>query len=172
MQGRNPCADAQMPRGENLKPYQWPPGVAGGGSQRNAGLTFLGWVHRMQSAREPKLRAIADDPREPVVKRAAARHVLRWLTDGFARSGKPFAGDDLDRLMDRTLGRPAQAITVTRIHETQDPTALEQEFARLLRAFPGLASIAIERPLVEPDSARVTRIDDEPSSAALPPPAA
>lgn len=63
------------------------------------------------------LKTIVDDGRLSRTKRAAAASLLRLTTVECAKNGLPLANADLERLLDRHVGRPKQSIEVTRKHE-------------------------------------------------------
>ena len=88
-------------------------------------LNLLGnTIHEKGGLKE--LRRIQRDDTEPLPRREAAKILLRTMEDGFSKSGKPLAGDDLDRVWDRTVGKPLQSLQVT-----QQPPALDTLEAEL-----------------------------------------
>jgi hypothetical protein len=91
---------------------RYQPGQSGNPAGRPAaGLSVIENMNLMADFTEAQLEAIADDPDESWAKRAAAAQMLACIghrADGDARQ----AGADFDRLLDRTVGRPQQAITV------------------------------------------------------------
>ena len=84
-----------------------------------------------------KLQAMSDDSAAPVVKRQAAKSLLRGMHDDFAKSGKPLAMDDLHLHLDYTDGKPVQRVEVARV-EIADPAALRVRLMEALAASPGL----------------------------------
>ena len=87
----------------NLELGRWPPGVSGNPAGRQpAGLSVAEWWNQMQEWTLPELQKVADDPNMPAAKAAAAH---QWIA---ARGG---AGGALDRICDRTNGRPTQPHT-------------------------------------------------------------
>ena len=71
------------------------------GAGRKAGATFAEWLNTMVNLTEGELEAVADNARLPALKRHAARAILRGT------------GEDIDRILDRTIGRPRQSIDAT-----------------------------------------------------------
>ena len=59
-----------------------------------------------------ELEAIAKERDSPALKIAAAKWLLRTCSDKKLKSGASESGPEIDRLLDRTLGRPAQHIDV------------------------------------------------------------
>jgi hypothetical protein len=59
------------------------------------------------------LTAINADPASPHLKASAAAMLLRMRQSGHARNGLPLANADLERLLDRTLGKPKAQVEVT-----------------------------------------------------------
>lgn len=82
--------------------------------RRNAGRNLRDWITTMDMVDadgnacfdEDRLRKIAKDKKAQPSKRAAAKMWLATLEEAFSKAGKRLAGDDLDRIMDRTEGRP------------------------------------------------------------------
>ena len=71
------------------------------GAGRKAGATYAEWLNVMASLTEAELVAVADNARLPALKRHAARAILRGT------------GEDIDRILDRTIGKPRQSIDTT-----------------------------------------------------------
>ena len=115
----------------------WPKGVSGNPRGRpNAGAAYREWLNQMEGWTEAEIRAVADDPDEPASKRQAARSHLRALEDGRYHA-VPLAANDLDRICDRTDGKPTQRVEVACVD--RDPEEVRAELAALLAANPGLA---------------------------------
>ncbi len=109
------------------------------GRPPNHGLSIIEWLNRLGTMPEGKVRAIAVDPAAPIAKRKAAKSHLRSLSDEYAKNGRPFAADDLDRQLDRTVGKPLQQVQVTRT-EVADPAALRVQLLSALARNPALLS--------------------------------
>ncbi len=100
---------------------------------------------------EAELQRIAADQKQPHPKRLAAKEILAAHEEGFTRFGKRIGSDSVDRISDRTVGKPIAAITVTKIVE---PILLEVqcELTAMLESHPEWrALIASGRLLPEPD---------------------
>ena len=80
---------------------------------------------------------MADNASAPLVKRQAAKSLLRGMHDDFAKSGKPLAMDDLHLHLDYTDGKPVQRVEVQRT-EVRDPVALRIELIAALAKSPQL----------------------------------
>ncbi len=94
---------------ENLTP--WKPGQSGNPSGRAKGRRYPGDYLRSMlgdNLAAGELQAVARDKSAPVARRIAAKAILAALDD----DGK-LSGPALDRLLDRTEGRPGQSVTVT-----------------------------------------------------------
>ena len=80
-----------------------------------------------------ELRRIARDPKSPHARVIAAKELLRCRSDGYDKNGRtPKAADSIDRLHDRTVGKPSIHVEV----EDKRPRSLEQvtqDTARLVR---------------------------------------
>ena len=109
------------------------------GAAYNFWLTELNRVTADGLAAYPvaRLTELAGDPTQEPMKRKAAQTHLRAEALGFSRSGKPLAGDDLDRIADRTVGKPLQAVIVAKIDET--PREVREKIEALHRECPELA---------------------------------
>ncbi len=124
--------------------------------QHPFGQTFAYWLNELDRALPdgraayPKatLRKIAADPDIQPTKRKAAKSHLRGETDGFSKAGIPLAGNDLDRMCDRTVGKPLQAsITV----KAELPPAEALEAMRGILKNPQLKALLVGL-LAEPDA--------------------
>ena len=99
---------------------------------------------------EPTLRRIAADEKAPHPKRLAAKEILAAHTDGFTPFGKRIGADSVDRISDRTVGKPIAAITVTKIVEP-NLLQVQTEIVAIMDARPELrAMIASGRLLSAP----------------------
>lgn len=93
----------------------WLPGVSGNPAGRpNAGAAVAEWYNQMEGWSLERLKKVAADPKAPSSQVAAAQ---QWLQ---SRDGN---GGSLDRICDRTDGRPAQSKTVT--HQGPDGGPVE-----------------------------------------------
>jgi len=84
---------------------------------------------------DDELRRIGKSDKEPIPKRQAAKSLLRSLDDEYAKNGRPFAADDLDRVLDRTEGKPTQRVAVE-TREFKDPAAMRVELLAVLAEHP------------------------------------
>ncbi len=80
---------------------------------------------------------MAADPKQPHSKRLAAKELISAHLDGHSRFGKRIGADSVDRVCDRTSGKPIAAVTITKIVEP-DLAAVQQEIAALLESRPDL----------------------------------
>ena len=62
--------------------------------------------------------SIANDTEGEIAARMAAKWALRALSNDTTSGGIPIAGYEVDRIMDRTVGRPNQQIQVVEDHKT------------------------------------------------------
>ena len=112
-----------------------------GGRAPNAGASMIDWYNRLTSTDPPisddELRRIGSSDKEPIPKRQAAKSLLRSLDDEYAKNGRPYAADDLDRVLDRTEGKPTQRVAVE-TREYKDPAALRVELTEILAKHPEL----------------------------------
>jgi hypothetical protein len=76
---------------------------------------------------EADVRKIAVNADLTIAERMAAKWALRCLTDDTTRGGIPLASYDIDRLMDRTVGRPSQQVNITEEHKTVNVINLTRE---------------------------------------------
>ena len=107
------------------------------GRPPNHGRVLIECINDFSALPKVKLQAIADDDDAPVVRRQAAKSLLRGMHDDFAKSGKPLAMDDLHLHLDYTDGKPVQRVEVARV-EIADPAALRVRLMEALAASPGL----------------------------------
>ena len=116
--GSHPNSRANLQRGQRFKPGFDPRRAM----PTNVGESLLHWMSVLEEqddqglARydEACLKTIISDGKLSRTKRAAAAHLMRLTSEEFAKNGLPFANADLERLLDRTVGRPKQSIEVTR----------------------------------------------------------
>jgi hypothetical protein len=98
--------------------FQFRPGTSGNRAGRAcAGSSWLEWVNALAHWPEVDVRAVATDKSAPMVQRAAARDVLRWVTTKTTRAGLPVANDVANRILDRTRGKPVQSVITQQITE-------------------------------------------------------
>ena len=83
------------------------------------------------------LKQISTDDAAPLPRRMAADILLRGRTVGFSKAGKPLAGDDIDRMFDRTVGKAPQQFIVQH-QPAEKPTALADDLVALLEQQPEL----------------------------------
>ena len=102
---------------------------------------MIEWFNRLSGMDPPisddELRRIGKSDKEPIPKRQAAKSLLRSLDDEYAKNGRPYAADDLDRVLDRTEGKPTQRVAVE-TKETKDPVALRVELLAIIAEHPEL----------------------------------
>ena len=122
----------------NLMPA-FEPGNSGMNSGRapSHGSSLIEHLNTMGTWPQEKIQAMADNASAPLVKRQAAKSLLRGMHDDFAKSGKPLAMDDLHLHLDYTDGKPVQRVEVARV-EVADPAALRVRLMEALAASPGL----------------------------------
>jgi hypothetical protein len=91
----------------NLRP--WRKGQSGNRKGRPAaGLTVIEWYNAMQGKTKDKLEAISKDDKQPVTKRLAADQWLQTISKAMTTAGVPIRGEAIDRICDRTAGKPTQ----------------------------------------------------------------
>ena len=131
----------------NLKPHHFKKGHDSRRriGARSAGATIREWWNTLCETDDDgyalyddeELRCIADDPKESHPKRLAAKEILQAHEEGLTKFGKRLGADSLDRIMDRTVGKPTQHVEVVK-QEVADPRALMVQFAALLAESPQL----------------------------------
>lgn len=107
------------------------------GRPPNAGASIIEWMNTMGLWPEARIEAVADDEKAAVTKRQAAKSLLRSLNDEYAKNGRPFAADDLDRVLDRCHGKSVQRVAVARV-DARDPSLVRAEFMAALADLPEL----------------------------------
>ncbi len=131
----------------NLKPHHFKKGHDSRRriGARSAGATIREWWNTLCEMDDDgcalyddeKLRCIADDPKESHPKRLAAKEILQAHEEGLTKFGKRLGADSLDRIMDRTEGKPTQRVVVERT-ETKDPAELRVRVMEVLAKHPEL----------------------------------
>jgi hypothetical protein len=136
----NQCEGIPGRNGGTLRP--WPKGVSGNPHGRpKLGLTLVEHYNAIGDAMERGAVTVADveemaksDPNGN--RRIAAASYMRMLNTGYFNA-TPLAANDLDRVMDRTAGKPTQKVEVT--HDESDPAELLRQIAAILQRRPDLA---------------------------------
>ncbi len=115
----------------NLRP-PWQAGQSGNRAGRpNTGGSLIEYIHELGSESEPgvakypleELEAIGADQRCSHTKAMAAQLIMLARTPGFhEKSGKPYCAMLVDMILDRTVGKPVQAVHV---HKTETPVPAE-----------------------------------------------
>ncbi len=128
---------------------QFVPGQSGNPAGRapNHGLNLKEWINELGRPNDQgrakynksEWRQIAKDEGEAPAKREAAQIMLRGEHKGWFK-GRPQAGDDLDRIFDRTVGRAPQAVYVLK-QELPRLDDMQATLGALLEAQPGLLSL-------------------------------
>lgn len=132
----------------NLEIGRWQPGQSGNPRGRPAaGACYVEWLNAMVGKTEAEIQGIADDEALPAHQRMAARTTLRGLSDEY-HNQIPLAANDLDRMSDRTVGKPMQSLLVQHT-QSDDPEVLLAELRALLVRRPELLSVLGDRLPVE-----------------------
>ena len=129
----------------NLKPHRFRKGhdPRRRVGARSAGATIREWWNILCEEDEDgralydddELRRIADDPKESHPKRFAAKEILQAQEEGLTKFGKRLGSDSLDRIMDRTEGKPVQTLHVEK-EETPSLDETENNLVRYFREHP------------------------------------
>lgn len=77
---------------------------------KNAGKIAQNYYNEMSDWTRDDLLRVSGDSGAPVVQVAVANALLRLASTDTNRSGIPIAGPEMDRMMDRTLGKPMQQL--------------------------------------------------------------
>jgi hypothetical protein len=93
--------------------HRWRPGQSGNPLGRpKAGAAVADWLNIMSDWTQDEIEAWLADPAHPAAKRAAARTWKHATSDKVNKVGTPIAGDDLDRICDRTIGVPDGTVNI------------------------------------------------------------
>ncbi len=97
---------------------RWTPGMSGNPRGcPNRGALVNNWADQMAEWPRHRIHAAAYAGQQlPWTQVMAARHLLRGGAIGYAKSGRPHAIEDFRELLDRSLGKPAQAIEIHQTH--------------------------------------------------------
>ena len=95
--------------------HRFKPGQSGNPAGRagSAGSSVREWINAMAEWTVAELQAVKDDPKATAAKRTAARLWMEATSDDANTAGNPIAGAAFDRIMDRTEGRPKQAVSLS-----------------------------------------------------------
>jgi hypothetical protein len=108
----SPLSGVAPPRRYCFKPgHEW----SGNSLGRPAlGLSIAELMNQMGAWKEHDIRSAQKDADAPAAKRIAAGRLLDAMTMERTKAGVPVALSQVDQLMDRTVGRPAQTLFVHR----------------------------------------------------------
>ncbi len=146
----------------NLRP-PWQPGQSGNRAGRpNTGGSLIEYIHELGSESEPgiakypleELEAIGADHRVSHTKAMAAQLLFLARTPGFhEKSGKPYCAMLVEMILDRTVGKPVQAVVVHKT-EIRPPAEIDADVASVMAgfitAYPSLLATAMAN--VAPDA--------------------
>ena len=90
----------------------------------SCGATIKNYYNTLYEKTQAELIEIATDDDAPVAKLMAARSMIRALNPEWGKGGKPFASDDLSRIMEHTDGRPHQTVEHSGSIDTGEDQAL------------------------------------------------
>ena len=124
----------------NLRP-PWQQGQSGNRRGRpNTGGSLIEYIHELGSEAEPgiakypleELEKIAADHRVSHTKAMAAQLLFLARTPGFhEKSGKPYCAMLVEMILDRTVGKPIQAVHVHKT-EHRPPAEIDVDLAELM----------------------------------------
>lgn len=97
-----------------LVPTQIKPGeVRNPAGRKKAGASIIEWLNEFAKLSETEIKKLARGGKGVgAAKKAAAQIWVGALAKGRSMSGKRLAADDVDRILDRTEGRPVQASVI------------------------------------------------------------
>ena len=161
----------------NLSP-PWQPGQSGNPNGRvPIGLSYQEWVNALDTHdangvakyTEDELKQIRDDPKQCRAKRAAAADLLDMARTDYDKA-IPLRANVIDRICDRTVGKPIQAVHVTKT-EIRPLAVIGAEKAVLLdKALASLPPAELARLLARhmPVDTTAEAIESQPSSLPAP----
>ena len=127
-----------------IKPHSWQPGQSGNPNGRKTlGACLNECVNSMRGKTYTEVQRIAKDKDEPIERRGAAKRVMGLLKDGY-HGHIPLAGNDFDRIMDRTVGKPVQSLLVQH-SQSDDADALTEQIRQMLARDPELCRVLGEQ---------------------------
>lgn len=110
---------------------RWKPGQSGNPKGRpNAGAAVREWLNVMQSWTLERIRGVLTDPKARANKVAAARIWVHACCEDRSSAGLPIAGGEIDRVMDRTLGKPVAEDLLTRLEKLEALLSARETDAR------------------------------------------
>src|SRR5579863_7438990 len=97
------------------KEREYPPGYSGcpGGKRGTAGAYVREWFNVMATGRMARIKAVPKDPTASTAKKAAARQWIDATSGERSAAGVPISGQAVDRIADRTEGKPLQRSEAT-----------------------------------------------------------
>jgi hypothetical protein len=116
---------------------RWQPGQSGNpAGRKSAGAYLSEWLNSMAEWSEDQLLKVLEDKDAPAAKRAAARVWKDAMSTRCNKVGTPIAGDELDRICDRTVGAPANSVQVGPQMQVlivgQPPPPPPEDFAKVM----------------------------------------
>jgi hypothetical protein len=145
--------------------FRWPPGQSGNVQGRpSAGATIEEWYNTLQHATLAELKELVEDGDTPAAKAAAARAWIDARSMQRSKSGYPIAGPEVDRIADRTQGKPTQTVAIS---QTETSTAGELVKALGLAKLKELA-LAMLNPSEIEESREMIDVEVTPTPAQLP----
>ncbi len=155
----------------NLRP-PWQAGQSGNRAGRpNTGGSLIEYIHELGSEAEPgiakypleELEAISADHRVSHTKAMAAQLLFLARTPGFhEKSGKPYCAMLVEMILDRTVGKPVQAVVVHKT-EIRPPAAIDADMAELVvQWFASVPPAERARVIEQVQGAALPVIDAEP----------
>lgn len=130
----------------------WPRGVSGNPHGRPPiGLSYQEWLNALDTHDadgvakydQDALEQIRDDPAQCRAKRAAAADLLDMTRTDYDKA-VPLRANSIDRVSDRTVGRPIQSVMVQHV-QPDDPEVLLAELRAAITRSPELLSLIGDR---------------------------